>query len=365
MTIDLEVDTTKQPDRDDDDKDALLVVDNLTVTFPTDDGDVKAVRGVSYTVRAGESVGIVGESGSGKSVSSLAVMGLLPKTARISGSVRFRGEELLGLDEDEYAKLRGNRIAMIFQDPLTSLNPVYTVGYQIAEAVLAHNNVSRDKARQRAIELLGIVGIPFPEQRVDSYPHELSGGMRQRVVIAIAMTNDPDVIIADEPTTALDVTVQAQVLEALEAARDATGAALVLITHDLGVIAGHAQRICVMYAGKLVETGTTEDVFYRPRMPYTLGLLGSLPRMDQKRQERLTPIKGSPPSLLNLPPGCPFTPRCPIAEDICDRDEPDLELVAGTGHAAACHFRNRTANVEAADIFTDEPATAAGGEVAP
>ncbi|HEY8301539.1 MAG TPA: ABC transporter ATP-binding protein [Jatrophihabitans sp.] len=359
MTIDLEVDPTKKPDRRDDDQEALLVVENLTVTFPTDDGDVKAVRGVSYTVRAGESIGIVGESGSGKSVSSLAVMGLLPRSARINGSVRFRGQELLGMDETEYSRLRGNRIAMIFQDPLTSLNPVYTIGYQIAEAVLAHNKVSHDQARKRAIELLGIVGIPFPEQRVDSFPHELSGGMRQRVVIAIAMTNNPDVIIADEPTTALDVTVQAQVLEALEAARDATGAALVLITHDLGVIAGHAKRICVMYAGKLVETGSTEDVFYRPRMPYTLGLLGSLPRMDQQRQERLTPIKGSPPSLLNLPPGCPFTPRCPIAEEICDREEPALEEVAGSGHAAACHFRNRTADASASDLFSSESETAA------
>jgi peptide/nickel transport system ATP-binding protein len=347
MTIDLQVDITKK----DDDSDALLVVDNLTVTFPTDDGNVHAVRGVSYKVMAGESMGIVGESGSGKSVSSMAIMGLLPKSARITGSVRFRGREIIGLDEKEYAKLRGNRIAMIFQDPLTSLNPVYTIGYQIAEAVLAHKDVSKRAARDRAIELLSIVGIPFPEQRVDSFPHELSGGMRQRVVIAIAMTNDPDVIIADEPTTALDVTVQAQVLEALEAARDATGAALILITHDLGVIAGHAERICVMYAGKLVETGSTEDVFYRPRMPYTLGLLGSLPRMDDERQERLTPIKGAPPSLLNLPPGCPFTPRCPIAEDICDSEEPPLEPVIGATHSAACHFRNRVADVEAADLF--------------
>jgi peptide/nickel transport system ATP-binding protein len=346
MTIDVEIEMTKG-----DDADAVLVVDNLTVTFPTDDGNVQAVRGVSYTVRSGESMGIVGESGSGKSVSSMAIMGLLPRTARITGSVRFRGRELIGLDEKEYAKLRGNKIAMIFQDPLTSLNPVYTIGYQIAEAVLAHNHVDKQVARNRAIELLGIVGIPFPEQRVDSFPHELSGGMRQRVVIAIAMTNDPDVIIADEPTTALDVTVQAQVLEALEAARDATGAALILITHDLGVIAGHAERICVMYAGKLVETGTTEDVFYRPRMPYTLGLLGSLPRMDLERQERLTPIKGAPPSLLNLPPGCPFTPRCPIAESICDDVEPALEPVVGAAHTAACHFRNRVADVNAADIF--------------
>jgi peptide/nickel transport system ATP-binding protein len=345
------------------DGDALLVVDNLTVTFPTDDGLVQAVRGVSYTVRSGESLGIVGESGSGKSVSSMAVMGLLPKNARLTGSVRFRGRELLGLSEKEYAKLRGDRIAMIFQDPLTSLNPVYTIGFQIAEAVLAHKDVSKDVALERAVELLGIVGIPFPEQRINNYPHELSGGMRQRVVIAIAMANDPDVIIADEPTTALDVTVQAQVLEALEAARQETGAALILITHDLGVIAGHAERISVMYAGKLVETGTTEDVFYRPRMPYTLGLLGSLPRLDRQERERLTPIKGSPPSLLNLPPGCPFTPRCPMAEDLCDREEPALLAVETTGHAAACHFRSRVADIEASDIFSTDSTDSSPAEV--
>jgi oligopeptide/dipeptide ABC transporter ATP-binding protein len=347
MTIDLDVDDTRREA----DPDALLVVDNLTVSFPTDDGIVQAVRGVSYTVRSGEAMGIVGESGSGKSVSSMAVMGLLPKNARISGSVRFRGQELIGLEENQYAKLRGNRIAMIFQDPLTSLNPVYTIGFQIAEAVHAHHDVSKQAALERAVELLDIVGIPYPEQRINNYPHELSGGMRQRVVIAIAMANNPDVIIADEPTTALDVTVQAQVLEALETARDETGAALILITHDLGVIAGHAERIAVMYAGKLVETGTTEEVFYRPRMPYTLGLLGSLPRLDKQEHERLTPIKGAPPSLLNLPPGCPFTPRCPIAEEICDRDEPLLLAAEGTGHSAACHFRSRVADIDAAELF--------------
>jgi peptide/nickel transport system ATP-binding protein len=364
MTIDVQVDDRGSTGREPDPSD-LLVVDNLTVTFPTDDGLVKAVRGVSYTVRAGDSLGIVGESGSGKSVSSMAVMGLLPKNARLTGSIKFRGRELIGLSEKEFAQLRGNKIAMIFQDPLTSLNPVYTIGFQIAEAVLAHNNVSKDAALERAIELLGIVGIPFPEQRINNYPHELSGGMRQRVVIAIAMTNNPDVIIADEPTTALDVTVQAQVLEALEAARAETGAALILITHDLGVIAGHADRISVMYAGKLVETGTTEDVFYRPRMPYTLGLLGSLPRLDQQERQRLTPIKGAPPSLLNLPPGCPFTPRCPLAEEICDREEPDLLPVEGSGHSAACHFRNRVADVEAADIFATDAtdSVVAGSEV--
>ena len=349
MTIDLNVDDTRQEA----DPDALLVVDNLNVSFPTDDGVVQAVRGVSYTVRNGEALGIVGESGSGKSVSSLAVMGLLPNSARISGSVRFRGRELLGLSEKEMAELRGNKIAMIFQDPLTSLNPVYSVGYQIAEALHAHNDMSKQAALDRSAELLDIVGIPYPKQRISNYPHELSGGMRQRVVIAIAMANNPDVIIADEPTTALDVTVQAQVLEALEKARDETGAALIIITHDLGVIAGHSDRIAVMYAGKLVETGSTEEVFYRPRMPYTLGLLGSLPRLDQQERQRLTPIKGAPPSLLNLPPGCPFTPRCPLAEDICDAEEPELLMAEGTGHAAACHFRNRMADLEAAEVFGD------------
>jgi oligopeptide/dipeptide ABC transporter ATP-binding protein len=337
--------------RRDGDSDVVLDVDNLTVEFPTDDGVVQAVRGVSYQLRQGEALGIVGESGSGKSVTSLAVLGLLPKTARIKGSVRFRGEELLGRTENQYAEVRGKKIAMIFQDPLTSLNPVYTVGFQIAEAVLAHNDVSKKTAMDRAVELLATVGIPFPEQRVDNYPHEMSGGMRQRVVIAIAMANDPDVIIADEPTTALDVTVQAQVLEALEAARAETGAALVLITHDLGVIAGHADRICVMYAGKLVEKGSIEDVFYRPRMPYSLGLLGSLPRIDETGRERLTPIVGSPPSLMNLPPGCPFTPRCPLAQEICDQQEPDLFVTDSAAHLAACHFHERLVGVDAEQLF--------------
>ncbi|MGC9666821.1 ABC transporter ATP-binding protein [Planosporangium sp. 12N6] len=330
---------------------AVLEVENLTVEFPTDDGVVQAVRGVSYRLAPGEAMGIVGESGSGKSVTSMAIMGLLPKTARISGSVRFRGEELLGRSEKDYAGIRGKKIAMIFQDPLTSLNPVYTVGYQIAEAVLAHNDVSKKAAHDRAVELLATVGIPFPEQRVNNYPHEMSGGMRQRVVIAIAMANNPDVIIADEPTTALDVTVQAQVLEALEAAREATGAALVLITHDLGVIAGHADRICVMYAGKLVEKGTVDEVFYEPRMPYTLGLLGSLPRLDEAGRERLTPIVGSPPSLMNLPPGCPFTPRCPLAQPVCEEREPDLYATDAADHLAACHFHERLVGMEAGQLF--------------
>jgi peptide/nickel transport system ATP-binding protein len=331
--------------------DVVLEVDDLTVTFPSDDGPVQAVRGVSYAVRPGEVLGIVGESGSGKSVSSLAVMGLLPKAAQVTGSARVLGQETLGLDDAEISKVRGNKIAMIFQDPLTSLNPVYSVGYQLAEAVLAHYDVSKERARERAIELLGTVGLPHPSQRVDSYPHELSGGMRQRVVIAIAMANDPDVIIADEPTTALDVTVQAQVLEALETARHETGAAMVLITHDLGVIAGHVDRVNVMYAGKLVETGTVDEIFYAPRMPYTLGLLGSLPRMDEERHERLTPILGTPPSLVNLPAGCPFAPRCPMAENLCHDTEPALQRVGSGEHAAACHFNDRLIQLKPADLF--------------
>ncbi|NJC71538.1 ABC transporter ATP-binding protein [Planosporangium thailandense] len=352
-----------QLDRRSADGDAVLEVENLTVEFPTEDGVVQAVRGVSYRLAPGEAMGIVGESGSGKSVTSMAVMGLLPKTAKITGSVRFRGEELLGRSENGFAEIRGKKIAMIFQDPLTSLNPVYTVGRQIAEAILAHNDVSKKVANDRAVELLATVGIPFPEQRVNNYPHEMSGGMRQRVVIAIAMANDPDVIIADEPTTALDVTVQAQVLEALEAARAATGAALVLITHDLGVIAGHADRICVMYAGKLVEKGTVDEVFYEPRMPYTLGLLGSLPRLDEAGRERLTPIVGSPPSLMHLPPGCPFTPRCPLAQPICEEREPDLYGTDQPGHVAACHFHERLVGVTPGQLF--RPTSADTGSVAP
>ena len=315
----------------------VLAVQKLTVDFPTPDGVVQAVRGVSYQLAPGEVLGIVGESGSGKSVTSLAVMGLLPRTARVSGSVRFRGQELIGLSDKQLAAVRGRKIAMIFQDPMTSLNPVYKIGYQLAEAVLAHNDVGRDAARRRAVELLELVGIPFPEKRIDQYPHEFSGGMRQRVVIAIAMANDPDVIIADEPTTALDVTVQAQVLESLRAAQAETGAAMVLITHDLGVVAGQADRVLVMYAGKPVEIGLVDDIYHAPQMPYTLGLLGSLPRLDVRSQERLTPIQGAPPSLMNLPSGCPFTPRCPLARSLCQSTEPDLIHVA-PDHLAACHF---------------------------
>ncbi|GAA1033019.1 MULTISPECIES: ABC transporter ATP-binding protein [Amycolatopsis] len=342
--------------------DPVLVVEDLTVQFPTGEGVVSAVRGVNYQLRRGEVLGIVGESGSGKSVTSLAVMGLLPKTAKVSGSIRFGGKDLLKCNEKELNKVRGKGIAMVFQDPMTSLNPVYTVGDQIAEAITAHHDVRKDVAKKQAIELLDLVRIPNPKQRADEYPHQLSGGMRQRVVIAIAMANNPDVIIADEPTTALDVTVQAQILEALQAAQKETGAAMVLITHDLGVIAGQADRVHVMYAGKVVESGTVDDIFYNPRMPYTLGLLGSLPRLDVKT-ERLTPITGSPPATQNMPPGCPFSPRCPLSQPICDEEEP--ELVAGpNGQHAACHFTEQVVGKDPAELFSATSADAAAVPVA-
>ncbi|MCZ0990777.1 ABC transporter ATP-binding protein [Streptomyces diastatochromogenes] len=330
---------------------AVLDVTGLSVEFPTEDGIVRAVRGVGYRLERGESLGIVGESGSGKSVTALAVMGLLPRSARVRGSVRFEGAELLGLSDNQLSDVRGRGIAMVFQDPMTSLNPVYPVGYQIAETLQRHHpDLTKRAARERAVELLGTVGIPSPERRVDAYPHEMSGGMRQRVVIAIAMANDPDVIIADEPTTALDVTVQAQILDALETARAETGAALVLITHDLGVVAGHTDRVAVMYAGRIVETGPVEDIFYAPRMPYTLGLLGSLPRLDRE-EERLTPITGSPPSLLNLPPGCPFAPRCPLRREVCDSTEPPLHQAGPVGHLSACHFAAELVGAGADQVF--------------
>ena len=331
---------------------ALLTVENLEVSF----GSVKAVRGVSYQVRRGETLGIVGESGSGKSVTSMAVMGLLPKNARVTGSVRFEGTELLGRNDKMLSTVRGKKIAMIFQDPMTSLDPVYKVGAQIVETLRTHDKqMSKQAARARALELLKIVGIPNAESRLDNYPHEFSGGMRQRVVIAIAMANNPDVIIADEPTTALDVTVQATVLEAMRAAQQETGAALILITHDLGVIAGVAERVLVMYAGRAVEMGAVDDVFYRPRMPYTVGLLNSLPRLDVSEKTRLTPIHGTPPSLQNLPPGCPFGPRCPMHEAACNESEPELVEVDGhERHLAACiHARDLEGQdrYEAGEIF--------------
>jgi peptide/nickel transport system ATP-binding protein len=330
--------------------DPVLDVVDLQVEFRTDEGRVQAVRGVSYQLRRGEVLGIVGESGSGKSVTSLAVMGLLPGSARVAGSVRFSGTELLGASDSQLRRVRGQGISMIFQDPMTSLNPVYTVGYQIAEAIRAHHDITRAAAREKAVELLGRVSIPDPDQRVDNYPHELSGGMRQRVVIAIAMANHPEVIIADEPTTALDVTVQAQVLETLRTAKLHTGAAMVLITHDLGVIAGQADRVLVMYAGRIVEAGTVEDIFYAPRMPYTLGLLGSQPRLDERRQ-RLHPISGTPPSAINIARGCPFAPRCPLAAPVCQIEEPPLAVTSTSQHLSACHFSDKLDGLEAGEVF--------------
>jgi peptide/nickel transport system ATP-binding protein len=342
--------------------DVVLAVTDLRVEFRTDEGQVQAVRGVSFQLRRGEVLGIVGESGSGKSAASLAVMGLLPGSARVSGSVRFtsrsvsfsggpeQGTELLGASDSELCRVRGQGISMIFQDPMTSLNPVYTVGYQIAEAIRAHHDVSRDAARGQAVELLKAVSIPNPTEGVGTYPHELSGGMRQRVVIAIAMANHPEVIIADEPTTALDVTVQAQVLEALHTAKVQAAAAMLLITHDLGVIAGQADRVLVMYAGRAVEAGTVEEIFYTPRMPYTLGLLGSQPRLDV-RTPRLHPISGGPPSAITMPPGCPFAPRCPLAAPICEAEEPPLKATGTSGHLSACHFSDQLDGVQPGDVF--------------
>ncbi|CAA9240717.1 MAG: Oligopeptide transport ATP-binding protein OppD [uncultured Corynebacteriales bacterium] len=353
------IDTTAEDARSS--TDAVLSVDDLNVRFPTEDGVVHAVRGVSFDLRPGEVLGIVGESGSGKSVTSLAIMGLLPGSAQLTGSVKFRGRELLGLNDRQMSVVRGKSVAMVFQDPMTSLDPVYKIGVQIAETVRQHDkNLSRQAAKARAVDLLKLVGIPNAADRVDSYPHEFSGGMRQRVVIAIAIANQPEVIIADEPTTALDVTVQAQVLEVLKTAQDETGAATVLITHDLGVVAGMVDRVLVMYAGRAVEKGTVEDVFYRARMPYSIGLLGSMPRIDAGERQRLTPIKGSPPSLINPPPGCPFGPRCPLHYAQCDVAEPDLRQVDGAGHVAACIRVDEIVqtDADADDIFSKDSSDA-------
>ncbi|WP_058234840.1 ABC transporter ATP-binding protein [Devriesea agamarum] len=327
----------------------ILSVKDLTVGFRSEAGLVHAVRGLSYDVAKGEALAIVGESGSGKSVSSLAVMGLLPQSADVSGSIEFQGHQMLSMSDSALSKLRGKSISMIFQDPLSALTPVYKVGDQIAEVVMIHRGGSKVQAKKRAVELLEAVGIPNPKRRAESYPHEYSGGMRQRAMIAMSIANDPELIIADEPTTALDVTIQAQVMELMKTAQELTGAASILITHDLGVVAGFADRILVMYAGKAVEAGQIDDVFSSPRMPYTLGLLSSVPRADADSKDPLISVKGNPPSLVDIPAGCPFAPRCPIATDVCHRDEPRFEQAPGTKpvvigegdhecvHFAACH----------------------------
>lgn len=329
----------------------LLEVTDLAVTFATGGDPVTAVRGVSYRVEPGEVVAMVGESGSGKSVSAMAVVGLLPEYARVRGSVRLHDTELLGLDDDAMSRFRGKTVGMVFQDPMSALTPVYTVGDQIAEAIEIHQpRVGRRAARHRAVELLELVGIAQPERRARAFPHELSGGERQRVVIAIAIANDPDLLICDEPTTALDVTVQAQILEVLKTARDVTGAGVLIITHDLGVVAEFAARALVMYAGRVVESAEVHDLYRDRRMPYTVGLLGSVPRLDAAQGSRLVPIPGAPPSLAGLDPGCPFAPRCPLAIDECRLEEPEL-LPVGADHRAACIRTDQVGGRSAADIY--------------
>src|SRR3954469_14861251 len=317
----------------------VLDVEDLTVTFDTDEGRVQAVRGVNVQVYEHEVLGIVGESGSGKSVTMLAAMGLLPNTATITGSARFRGRELLGSGAAAARSLRGGKMAMIFQDPLTALNPVHRVGAQIAEAVQAHHPDMKGKALDsRAIELLDTVGIPQPSTRARQYPHEFSGGMRQRAMIAMAIANDPDLLIADEPTTALDVTIQAQILEVLDHVQEVTGTAIVFITHVLGVIARLADRVQVMYAGRTAEIAAVDALFASSNHPYTLGLIGSLPKLDEANRELLRPIPGAPPSMLNPPPACAFHPRCAMAQPNCTTDTPELRLVGADGQVSACHY---------------------------
>jgi peptide/nickel transport system ATP-binding protein len=323
----------------------LLEVKDLRVHFETEDGLVQAVDGVSYKVERGRALGIVGESGSGKSVSSLTVMGLTRAgNARISGEIHFGGKDLLAASDEEIRQIRGGDIAMIFQDPLSSLHPFYKIGDQLVEARRAHHDESKAKARDRAIEMLNLVGMPDPRRRIDGYPHEFSGGMRQRVMIAMALINDPKLLIADEPTTALDVTVQAQILELIQRLQRELDTAVVMITHDLGVVAEVTDEIAVMYAGRIVEYGAADTIFAAPEHPYTWGLLKSIPRLDTPRDEELVPIFGRPPSLILKPPGCSFHPRCPYVREAHKKVDPRLEN-AGDGdpkHAVACLLPSET-----------------------
>jgi len=307
--------------------------------FFTRDGVVKAVDGVSFKLESGKTLGVVGESGSGKSVTALSIMRLVPEPPGkvVSGDILYKGESILAMEPKDQLKLRGNRVAMIFQDPMTSLNPVYRIGKQIAEPLRLHKGLSRQEAMDKAVDLLGRVGIPEARGRARDYPHEFSGGMRQRAMIAMALACDPDVLIADEPTTALDVTIQAQILELMQEIQAKTQSAIIMITHDLGVVADMADDVLVMYAGKAVEYGKADDVFYRPAHPYTWGLLDSLPRHDVDEKGLLCPIKGQPPSLIDLPPGCAFSVRCPHAQDACRSRAPDLVDVGG-GHLSRCLF---------------------------
>ena len=335
--------------------DPVMSVRNLRVSFNTEAGVVHAVRDVNFDLWGGRTLGIVGESGSGKSVTALSLIWLLDDNAHVSGSVKLNGEELIGKSDEEMSKIRGARISMIFQDPLSALTPMFSIGDQLAEALLIHNpDMPKDEVRKRCIELLTLVGITDPENRLDAYPHEFSGGMRQRVVIAIAIANNPDIIIADEPTTALDVTIQAQILDILKVAQKETGAAVVLITHDLGVVAGTADDVMVMYAGRAVERASIDTLFERPSQPYTMGLLGAVPKPHMAAEHRLVPIKGNPPSLAAIPAGCPFSPRCPMATDECRVTEPDLlPIEAGEGHLVSCHHMDqiRDKHLTYADVY--------------
>jgi peptide/nickel transport system ATP-binding protein len=321
----------------------LLEVDDLRIHFHTDDGVVKSVDGISFVLERGRTLGIVGESGSGKSVTSLGIMGLHQGTkAKITGYIRLDGEDLVNATPARVRALRGSKMAMIFQDPLSSLHPYYTVGDQIIEAYRIHNKVSKQSARQHAIDLLARVGIPQPQVRVDDYPHQFSGGMRQRAMIAMALSCDPELLIADEPTTALDVTVQAQILDLISGLQSEFGSAVIIITHDLGVVAELSDDILVMYAGRVAEYGSAVDIFGRPDHPYTWGLLSSMPRLDREKTSRLVPIPGTPPSLIRVPSGCPFHPRCRYTELVggrrCETEVPPLREVVTPGHAAACHL---------------------------
>ncbi|HET6186298.1 MAG TPA: ABC transporter ATP-binding protein [Trebonia sp.] len=339
---------------------AMLEVRDLHVQFRTDDGLVKAVDGLSFDLERGRTLGIVGESGSGKSVTSLAIMGLHRSSAgkgggtEITGQIRLDGEDLVSSSAERVRQLRGSKMAMIFQDPLSALHPYYSVGAQISEAYRVHNKVSRQVARKRAIDLLGRVGIPQPTVRVDDYPHQFSGGMRQRAMIAMALSCDPELLIADEPTTALDVTVQAQILDLISDLQSEFGSAVIIITHDLGVVAELSDDILVMYAGRVAEYGSAADIFGRPDHPYTWGLLSSMPRMDREKTTRLVPIPGTPPSLIRVPPGCPFHPRCRYTEVVggqrCETEVPPLREAVTPGHAAACHLTAEQRTRQWADL---------------
>ncbi len=337
--------------------DPVLSVRDLHVSFNTEAGVVHAVRGVNFDLWGGRTLGIVGESGSGKSVTALSLIGLLDDNAHVTGSIKLRGEELLGKTDEEMSEYRGTKISMIFQDPLSALTPMFSIGDQLAEALLIHNpGMRKADVRKRCIELLELVGITDPEDRLDAYPHEFSGGMRQRVVIAIAIANNPDIIIADEPTTALDVTIQAQILDILKVAQRETGAAVVLITHDLGVVAGSADDVMVMYAGRAVERASIDTVFAKPSQPYTMGLLGAVPKPHVAATTRLVPIKGNPPSLAAIPTGCPFHPRCPMATPECSQSEPELlPIEPSEGHLVSCHWMDkiRENSLTFEDVYPD------------